>query len=139
MRQIRTRLSTLICMTALMLLAAGCTLKGTIKQTTDTTSNVTGTTSGRTWFTEEGIVKPDFKVTAFVALNEENLRHDMASGQGEYLSSVSRLLNVPTERQAEFFTLIQAHYPAFAAMDFTAPQQVVAALRDVSTPLASTQ
>ena len=139
MRQIRTRLSTLICMTALMLFASSCTLKGTTNEITDTTSNVTGSTSGRTWFTEEGLVQPDFKVTAFVALNAENLRHDMASGQGEYLSSVSRLLNVPTERQAEFFTVIQARYPAFAAMDFTAPQQVVAALRDVSTPLASAQ
>jgi hypothetical protein len=65
----------------LMLLASGCTLKGTTKEITDTTSNVTGTTSGRTWFTEEGTLKPDFKVIAFVALNEENLRHDMASGQ----------------------------------------------------------
>ncbi|MEO6308650.1 MAG: DUF3015 family protein [Nitrospiraceae bacterium] len=124
---------------ALLLLASGCTLKATIKETTDTTSNVTGTTSGRTWFTEEGIVKPDFKVTAFIALNEENLRHDMASGQGEYLSSVGNLLNVPVNRQAEFFALIQARYPAFAAMDFAAPQQVVAALRDMSTPLASAQ
>jgi hypothetical protein len=123
----------------LILLASGCTLKSTVKQTTDTTSNVTGTTSGRTWFTEEGIVKPDFKVTAFVALNEENLRHDMARGQGEYLSSVSRLLNVPANRQAEFFTLIQARYPVFAAMDFTVTQQVVAALRDASAPLASAQ
>jgi len=139
MRQIRTRLATLICMTALMLFAVGCTLKSTVKETTDTTSNVTGTTSGRTWFTEEGLVQPDFKVTAFVALNAENLRHDMASGQGEYLSSVGSLLNVPAARQAEFFTLIQARYPAFAAMDFTAPQQVVAALRNVSTPLASAQ
>jgi hypothetical protein len=124
---------------ALMLLVPGCTLKSTVKQITDTTSNVTGTTSGRTWFTEEGILKPDFKVIAFVALNEENLRHDMASGQGEYLSSVGNLLNVPADRKAEFFTVIQARYPAFAAMDFTAPEQVVAALRDVSTPLASAQ
>jgi hypothetical protein len=123
----------------LMLLASGCTLKGTTNEITDTTSNVTGSTSGRTWFTEEGLLQPDFKVTAFVALNAENLRHDMASGQGEYLSSVSRFLNVPAERQTEFFTVIQARYPAFAAMDFTAPQQVVAALRDVSTPLASAQ
>ena len=123
----------------LMLLASGCTLKGTTNEITDTTSNVTGSTSGRTWFTEEGLLQPDFKVTAFVALNAENLRHDMASGQGEYLSSVSRLLNVPAERQTEFFTVIQARYPAFAAMDFTAPQQVVAALRDASTPLASAQ
>ena len=133
------QIAVLAILPALMLLAPGCTLKGTVKQFTDTTSNVTGTTSGRTWFTEEGIVKPDFKVTAFVALNAENLRHDMASGQGEYLSSVSRLLNVPAERQAEFFTVIQARYPAFAAMDFTATQQVVAALRDVSTPLTSAQ
>ena len=139
MRQIRTRLSTLICMTALMIFAAGCTLKGTTNEITDTTSNVTGSTSGRTWFTEEGLVQPDFKVTAFVALNAENLRHDMASGQGEYLSSVGSLLNVPAAQQAEFFALIQARYPAFAVMDFTAPQQVVAALRDVSTPLASAQ
>ena len=123
----------------LMLLASGCTLKGTVKQITDTTSNITGTTSGRTWFTEEGIVKPDFKVTAFVALNAENLRHDMARGQGEYLSSVGSLLNVPADRKAEFFSVIQAQYPAFAAMDFTATQQVVAALRDVSAPLASAQ
>ena len=123
----------------LLMLAAGCTLKGTIKETTDTTSNITGTTSGRTWFTEEGLLKPDFKVTAFVALNEENLRHDMARGQGEYLSSVGSLLNVPANRQPEFFTLIQARYQAFAAMDFTAPQQVVSTLRDVSTALASAQ
>jgi len=123
----------------LMLLASGCTLKGTTNEITDTTSNVTGTTSGRTWFTEEGLLQPDFKVTAFVALNAENLRHDMANGQGEYLSSVGSLLNVPAARQAEFFTVIQARYPAFAAMDFTAPQQVVAALRDASTPLASAQ
>ena len=123
----------------LTLIAAGCTLKSTVKQTTDTTSNITGTTSGRTWFTEEGLLQPDFKVTAFVALNAENLRHDMARGQGEYLSSVGSLLNVPANRQPEFFTLIQSRYPAFAAMDFTAPQQVVATLRDVSTSLASAQ
>ena len=123
----------------LMLLASGCTIKGTVKQITDTTSNVTGTTSGRTWFTEEGILKPDFKVVAFVALNEENLRHDMASGQGEYLSSVGNLLNVPADRKAEFYTVVQARYQTFAAMDFTVPEQVVAALRDVSMPLASRQ
>jgi Protein of unknown function (DUF3015) len=128
-----------ILLPVLMLIGAGCTLKSTVKQTTDTTSNITGTTSGRTWFTEDGLLQPDFKVTAFVALNAENLRHDMARGQGEYLSSVSSLLNVPANRQPEFFTLIQARYPALAAMDFTAPQQVVATLRDVSTPLASEQ
>ena len=39
----------------LILIAPGCTLKGTVKEITDTTSNITGTTSGRTWFTEDGM------------------------------------------------------------------------------------
>ncbi|MBH0209362.1 MAG: hypothetical protein HP495_12805 [Nitrospira sp.] len=33
----------------LMLSTTGCPLKATINQTTDTTSNVTGTTSGAAW------------------------------------------------------------------------------------------
>ena len=89
MRQIRTRLSTLICMTALLMIASGCTLKGTIKETTDTTSNITGTTSGRTWFTEDGLLHPEHKLTAFTVLNQTNMEQDLARGQGEYVTCVS--------------------------------------------------
>ena len=44
--------------TMLVLLASGCTLKGTTDEITDTTSNVTVSTSGRTWFTEDGVLHP---------------------------------------------------------------------------------
>src|SRR3970040_880142 len=92
----------LTCSTALMLFSSGCTLKATIKETTDTTSNVTGTTSGRTWFTEDGLLHPEHKLTAFMALNQTNVEQDLARGQGEYVTSLSTLLGLSDDRQAAF-------------------------------------
>ncbi len=57
----------------LMLLVSGCTLKGTVKQITDTTSNVTGTTSGHAWWNEDGLLLPEHKAIAFAQYNEANL------------------------------------------------------------------
>lgn len=115
--------------TGLMLSATGCPLKATINQTTDTTSNVTGTTSGAAWWNEDGQLKPDFKATAFVSLNYDNLQHDLASGQGEYLASVSKLLGVPTDREPAFFSEVQAGY---STMRDQGPTALLALLRDRS-------
>lgn len=116
---------------SVMLVTTGCTVKATIKQITDTTSNVTGTTSGSAWWNEDGQIKPDFKATAFVTLNQENLRQDLAAGRGEYLSSVSRLLGVPEERQPVFFSTVQAGYARTVDQD---PAALVALLRNTSKP-----
>ena len=117
MRQIRTRLSTLICMTALLVLASGCTLKATVKQTTDSTSNVTGTTSGRTWFTEDGLLHPEHKLTAFMALNQTNVEQDLARGQGEYVTSLSTLLGLSDDRQAAFHEKAQRAFKTLITSD----------------------
>ncbi len=116
---------------SLMLGATGCTLKATINQTTDTTSNITGTTSGQAWWNEDGQIKPDFKATAFVTLNQENLQQDLAAGRGEYLASVSTLLGVPEDRQSAFFSAVQASYTGTAGTDSTT---LLALLRDTSMP-----
>ena len=93
-----------------LLLTTGCTIKSTIKQITDTTSNVTGTTSGAAWWNEDGQIKPDFKITAFAAANRASLQQDIAAGRGEYLASMSVLLGVPADRQPMFFSSAQAGY-----------------------------
>ncbi len=116
---------------SLILGATGCTIKSTVKQITDTTSNVTGTTSGSAWWNEDGQIKPDFKATAFVTLNQENLRQDLAAGRGEYLTSVSRLLNIPEERQPVFFSTVQAGYVETVDQD---PAALLALLRETSKP-----
>ncbi len=102
MTQLRTYCSMLAGMTALLVISAGCTLKGTINQTTDTTSNITGTTSGRTWWNEDGLLNPEHKAIAFATYNEANLEQDLARGQGEYLTSMGTLLGVATEAQPAF-------------------------------------
>jgi len=93
-----------------LLLTTGCTIKGTVNQITDTTSNITGTTSGAAWWNEDGQIKPDFKITAFASANRANLQQDIAAGRGEYLASMSVLLGVPEDRQPVFFSSAQAGY-----------------------------
>jgi hypothetical protein len=88
----------------------GCTIKGTVNQITDTTSNVTGTTSGAAWWNEDGQITPGFKAAAFATLNHRNLQQDIAAGQGEYLTSMSVLLGVPEDRRPAFFSAAQAGY-----------------------------
>lgn len=101
----------------LMLLAAGCTLKATFKETTDTTSNVTGTTSGRTWFNEDGMLNPEHKLIAFAAFNQENVEQDLARGQGEYVTSLSTLLGLQNDQQAAFHAKAQGAFQTLMTSD----------------------
>ena len=101
----------------LLLLASGCTLKATVKETTDTTSNVTGTTSGRTWWNEDGLLHPEHKLTAFLALNEANVEQDLARGRGEYVTSLGTLLGLPDDQQTSFHSKAQANFEALTTSD----------------------
>jgi len=107
----------------LMLFASGCTLKGTTNEITDTTSNVTGSTSGRTWFTEDGILHPEHKLIAFTALNQMNVEQDLARGQGEYVTSLGTLLGVPDDQQASFRAKTQGAFETLLTSDHDARLQ----------------
>lgn len=111
---------------ALLLAIPACTLKGTTKGSTDATSDVTATTSGKTWFTEDGLVRDNQRVNAFVNLNFDNLRQDTAQGHGEYLAALGSLLGVPRGHQEEFFVLMQAHYPLLFGPQTTPGEMLVA-------------
>ena len=115
----------------LLLGSTGCTIKATLNQTTDTTSNITGTTSGAAWWSEDGQIKPDFKATAFVTFNQANLNQDLAAGNGEYLGSVSRLLGIPTDRQPAFFSAAQTNYAQMADRN---SETLLLLLRETSKP-----
>lgn len=95
MRPLPSLRSTMLAMVSAPLLLSACTLKATFEQITDTTSNITGTTSGRAWWNEDGLLKPEHKIAAFAAYNADNLETDLARGQGEYLTSLETLLSVP--------------------------------------------
>jgi hypothetical protein len=99
-----------------------------LKQTTDTASNVTATTSGRSWVTGEGLIRNDQKVTAFIHLNFENLKRDMALGHGEYLASLGTLLGIPNDSHRAFFSLTQDQYSRLVDSHRSTPIEVLAAL-----------
>jgi hypothetical protein len=86
-----------------LLLLSACSFKATFKETTDTTSNITGTTSGRVWWNEDGLLKPEHKVSAFTAYNAPNLEMDLARGQGEYLASLDALMEKPESAAFHLF------------------------------------
>jgi small-conductance mechanosensitive channel len=118
-----------------VLQTTGCSIKATIDQTTDTTSNITGTTSSvRSWFTEDGLMKAAFKATAFVSFNQENLTQDLAAGRGEYLTSMGVLLGVPSDRQPAFLSAAQTRYAQEAGRSAQDPASLLALLQDTAKP-----
>ena len=121
-------LSALCSAVGLLITLSGCSI-------TETINDILSSTSGRSWFTEDGLVKADHKVDAFMTLNFENVKHDMARGQGEYLSSLSTLMRVPQDRQASFFAHAQSRYP-FVIEHQSSPEDIIALLRS-SLPAAT--
>jgi hypothetical protein len=128
MRQLRILCSIGAGMAALLTISTGCTLKATIKETTDTTMNVTGTTSGRIWWNEDGLLSPEHKALAFATYNEANLEQDIAKGHGEYLTSLGSLLGMTADSQPFFQEEAQKGFGTLLASDHAARLEQLRAL-----------
>ena len=109
---------------------SACTLKGTTKAITDPTTDILSSTL-RTWFTEDGIVREEYKVIAFTSLNYTNLKQDMARGEGEYLTSLQTLLGVPAARHSAFQALVQQQYARLIPSEQTTPSDMLVSLAQV--------
>jgi len=81
--------------------------------TTDTVSS----TSGRAWWNEDGLIRPEHKTIAFATYNRANLEQDIARGQGEYLSSIGTLIGVTDNSQPSFQARAQREFQALTAAD----------------------
>jgi hypothetical protein len=101
----------------LLLLSTGCTLKATFDTTSDATSNFLSSTTPGAWYTEDGLLRAEQKVTAFTAYNQTNLEQDLARGQGEYLTSLGTLLGVADDRQASFRSNAQDAFGTLLSAD----------------------
>lgn len=126
MTRSRYILSSLSSAVGLILTLSGCSITETIR-------DILSSTSGRSWFTEDGLVKAEHRVDAFMTLNFENVKQDMAQGQGEYLSSLSTLMRIPQNRQASFFAHAQSRYQ-YVIEHQSSPEEVIALL---SNPMPS--
>jgi len=109
--------SSLTSLSLVLSLVTGCTITGTIDEILDSTTNVTVSTSGRTWWNEDGMLWPEHKAIAFAAFNQSNLEQDIAKGQGEYLASLSSLLGVSETTRSAFALDAQSQFQSLIPVD----------------------
>ncbi len=116
-------------------LANGCSIKATLDQTMDTTSNVSGTTSSvHSWVSDDGLVRPEYKALALIAASRENMEQNIAAGSGEYLTAVGTLLGVPEPHRADFGAAVQRCYAQDWPGSHAAPEQWLAQLHETAQP-----
>ena len=100
----------------------------TSKATVDTFAKFTSSTSPGAMFDADGYIKQSQKARLFAAVAFENLEQDIARGNGEYLTSLAVLLNIPAGQQAEFRTRAQSTYPLLFASDRRTAESLLATL-----------
>lgn len=98
---------------------------------TETVNDILSSTTPSDWYSRDGLPKAEHKVDVFVAINIDNLKADLAKGQGEYLEAVSVLLAISPHRRPEFAALAQKEYARFAGQD---QRSVAMALIALSRP-----
>jgi hypothetical protein len=106
--------------------------KSVLMQHFGSTSNLPsqpfGISSGTSGCTNNGMIVKDERATVFANLNFENLSQEMAQGHGEHLAALAALLSVPPDRQAAFFSLVQANYLELMQAGDTTPHAMLSAL-----------
>jgi Protein of unknown function (DUF3015) len=115
---------------ALVLASAGLVISAcnTSKATVDTFAKFTSSTSPGELINADGVIQESQKARLFTAVVFENLEQDIARGNGEYLTSLAVLLNIPAGEQDEFRTRSQSNYPLLFASDRRTAESMLAAL-----------
>jgi len=91
---------------------------------TEPTKEFTSGTSPRSWFTQDGVLKAEYKLMAFTAWNFDNLRENLAQAGGEYIESYATLLGIAPTDRADFNAHAQRRYGIVFSDDVTSIQSV---------------
>lgn len=127
---------------AFVLASAGFVLSAcnTTKATVDTFAKFTSSTSPSEWINVDGVIQKDQKTRLFAAVAFENLEQNIARGNGEYLTSLGVLLDIPAGEEKEFASSTQRNYPVLFAPERRTAESLLSTLmskeaRRPSSPL----
>ena len=84
----------------------------TTKATVDSTVKFFSSTSPESMFNRDGILEDSYKLDLYAMVAYDNLQQDLARGNGEYLTSLGVLLEVPKDRQVEWRRHAQNRFSA---------------------------
>ena len=73
-------------------------------------------------FTGDGMVEQKQKVNLFAGESYENLRQEAAAGEGQYLTSLATLYQVPMEKHRAFGQLLQRKHSELFTANLTDDQ-----------------
>lgn len=104
-------------MSLALVLMTGCSFTGSMEALIDATPDISVSDPARTWWTEDGLLKPDYKVIAFAAYDRSNLEQDLARGEGEYLASLGTMLGVQENSRPTFEAAAQQRFEVMAPRD----------------------
>lgn len=76
-----------------------------------------GISSGTLGCKQPSRVVQDERLQRFVAENMDSIAHDIASGGGESLDTLSELMSVPSEKRAEFYASLQTNFKKIYASE----------------------
>jgi hypothetical protein len=92
--------------------------------------DVTSSTTGRSWYNEDGMLRAEHRPIAFTTFNYESVKRDIARGRGEHLESLAMLLGVSPARFDEFGLLVQSRYAAVESPR-TTPEEILISMRSL--------
>jgi hypothetical protein len=115
----------LVILSGLVLTLAAC---NTTKATIDSTIKFTQSTTPGELLSADGTVSRERQALVFTAFNFDNLRDDIARGEGEYLRSLGSLMRVRTDRQGHFYAFAQSRYHVLFPSQSTTPTEMLTAL-----------
>ena len=107
---------------SVMMQVLAATTNGTGYQTFAITSGTSNCVSG-------GVVKASREQAAFAEVNFQDLKRNMASGGGEFLSSFSTLLGCEDSAKATFFKMSQEKFEAIVPSANATPMQLVVGVK----------
>lgn len=110
------------------ILISACTTTPTA--TTKDIFDFTSSTTGRSWYNEDGMLRAEHRPIAFTTFNYESVKRDIARARGEHLESLATLLGVSPARFDEFGLLAQARYAAVESPQ-TTPEEILISMRSL--------
>ena len=87
-----------------------------------------GISSGTSGCTNDGTIFASEKVNVFAAINFDAISQDMARGQGEHLTSLATLMEIPADQHEVFFAMAQEKYTTLITSGEASPKAVVKAI-----------
>ena len=95
---------------------------------TNTTESITDSTSSTFNWYHPGMLQKQRKIEFFARANFSRLKEDMAAGQGEYLTSLATLMEVPQNDRQDFFDLTKSNFQDLFPSDQTTSEEMLSAL-----------